>query len=488
MPPIGFNNIPTTLRVPWAYIEFDNSRAQQGPSVQPFQTLMLGQKLSGGTATVNVPVRVTSGAQARTLFGGGSHLQKMVEAYLANDKVTPLFVLPQADDGAATASERTLTVTGPATATGTLKLYFGGQVVNVAVTSGDAQNTIAAAINTAINAATDLLFTSTVATNVVTAVARNEGAVGNNIDIRLNYYAEDATPAGVAVAIASSVTGATNPDITAAIAAMPDEQYNFMVMPYQDTANLNLLKTELEDRFGPLRQVDGIAVTGRAGSLGTITTFGQSRNDKLLTAIDVLGPTPDFAWASAYAAKMAGAAQQDPARPFQTLPLVSILAPSKSEQFSLTERNSLLFAGVATHKVQPGDVVAIERAITTFRLNTAGSPDVSYLDTETLTTLSYLRFDFRSFLTSKFPRHKLANDGTNFAPGQPIMTPSLGRAAAIQKFGEWELLGLVEGKEQFKRDLIVERNTQDVNRLDFLMPPDLVNQLRIIGTQIAFLL
>lgn len=485
---IGFNNIPTTLRVPWAYIEFDNSRAQQGPSVQPFQTLMLGQKLAAGTAAANVPVRVTSEAQARTLFGGGSHLQKMVEAYLANDKVTPLYVIPQADDGAAVEAEKTLTVTGPATASGTLKLYFGGQVVNVSVTSGDTANTVAAAINTAINAATDLLFTSTVATNVVTVVARNGGAVGETIDIRLNYYPEDETPAGIAVVIASSVTGATNPDISAAIAAMPDEQYNFVVMPYQDTANLNLLKVELDDRFGPLRQVEGVAVTARAGNLAGQTAFGQGRNDKLLTAISVLGPSPDFAWASAYAARMVGSAQQDPARPFQTLPLVGILAGSKSEQFSLAERNGLLFDGIATHKVAPGDVVVIERAITTFRLNTAGSPDVSYLDVETLTTLSYLRYDFRAFLTSKFPRHKLANDGTNFAPGQPVMTPSLGRAAAVQKFSEWELLGLVEGKDQFKRDLIVERNTQDVNRLDFLMPPDLINQLRVMGIQIAFLL
>ena len=486
--PIGFNNIPTTLRVPWAYIEFDNSRAQQGPSVQPFQTLMLGQKIAAGTAAANVPVRVTSAAQARTLFGGGSHLQKMVAAYLSNDKVTPLYVIPQVDDGAGVAAEKTLTVTGPATASGTLKIYLGGEVVKVAVASGDSANTVATAINTAIGATADLLFTSTVSTNVVTLVARNKGVIGQNIDVRLNYYAEDETPAGIAVAVANTVSGATNPDITAAIAALPDEQYNFVVMPYQDTANLNLLKTELEDRFGPLRQIDGVAVTGRFGTLSTITSFGQSRNDKHLTAIDVLGPTPDFAWASAYAAKMAGSAQQDPARPFQTLPLVGILAPSKTEQFSLTERNGLLFAGVATHKVAPGDVVVIERAITTFRLNTAGSPDVSYLDVETLTTLSFLRFDFRTFLTNKFPRHKLANDGTNFAPGQPVMTPSLGRAAAIQKFGEWELLGLVEGKEQFKRDLIVERNTADVNRLDFLMPPDLINQLRVIGTQIAFLL
>ena len=47
---------------------------------------------------------------------------------------------------------------------------------------------------------------------------------------------------------------------------------------------------------------------------------------------------------------------------------------------------------------------------------------------------------------------------------------------------------LVEGFDQFKNDLIVERNSDNPNRVDILLPPDLVNQLRIVGTKIQFLL
>jgi phage tail sheath gpL-like len=49
-----------------------------------------------------------------------------------------------------------------------------------------------------------------------------------------------------------------------------------------------------------------------------------------------------------------------------------------------------------------------------------------------------------------------------------------------------ETLGLVENIEQFKTDLIVERNVQDPNRLDFLLPPDLVNQFIVGAAQIQF--
>ena len=91
-------------------------------------------------------------------------------------------------------------------------------------------------------------------------------------------------------------------------------------------------------------------------------------------------------------------------------------------------------------------------------------------------------------MQSKYSRHKLANDGTRFGPGQQVITPKIGRAEAVALFAEWEDAAWVEGLEQFKRDLIVERNAADPNRLDFLLPPDLINQLRVVGCQIQFLL
>jgi len=68
------------------------------------------------------------------------------------------------------------------------------------------------------------------------------------------------------------------------------------------------------------------------------------------------------------------------------------------------------------------------------------------------------------------------------------LTPLGGKAEAVRIFQGWEELGLVENLEQFKNDIVVERNAQDPNRLDFLLPPDLINGLKIIAAQIQFLL
>ena len=68
------------------------------------------------------------------------------------------------------------------------------------------------------------------------------------------------------------------------------------------------------------------------------------------------------------------------------------------------------------------------------------------------------------------------------------MTPKVAKAETINIFKAWELLGLVEGIDQFKNDLIIERSITDVNRLDVLLPPDLVNQFRVGAVKIGFLL
>ena len=103
-------------------------------------------------------------------------------------------------------------------------------------------------------------------------------------------------------------------------------------------------------------------------------------------------------------------------------------------------------------------------------------------------TLSFLRASFRQRFAAKFRRYKLANDGTRFGPGQRVVTPSTARSEAINLFRQWESAGLVENADAFKDALVVERNEGDANRLDFLIPPDLVNQLRVMAATISFTL
>jgi phage tail sheath gpL-like len=376
-------------------------------------------------------------------------------------------------------------------AAGTVHLRIGGDVVDVAVASGEAANTIATAIGAAINAATDLPVTASVnpSTPVVTLTARNDGVAGNEIDVRYNYQWGEELPAGVTLAIVAMASGAQNPVLTSVIAAMGDTWFNVIAHPWTDATSLAALEAELSSRFGPLRMIDGWALCGSSAAYGTVSSLGDSRNSPHSSILRTGGmPSLPYEVAAAVAGVTALAAQADPARPFQTLAAPGALAPAEADRDTILERNLLLYDGVSTLAIGAGDVVQIERLITTYKTSAAGSPDTAYLDVTTMLTLMYLRYSFRARMLSRYPRHKLAADGTRFGSGQAVVTPKLAKAEAIAWFRQMEDLGLVEGFDQFKRDLVVERNALDPNRLDILIPPDLINQLIVTAAKIGFLL
>lgn len=490
---IQFNSISSTQREPVFAVEFDSSKAQQGPTLLAYKALIIGQKLVGGTATADQVVKATSVDQVITLAGRGSMLHRQAIAWFANNKVTELWLGVLSDNGAGVAAQGTITVTGPATATGTIALYLGGVRITVGVNNGDAQNAIATAIVAAITSAADLPITAAAVANVVTWTYRHKGEAGQGYDVRHSFLDGEALPAGVAIAIAATTAGTTNPVLTNLIAAMADMWFQIWTQPYTDATSLTALETELADRWGPARQMDGVSITSKAGSFSTLTTLGSGRNSKhtVIQGQPSANPlTPPMEMAAATAAQVALSASIDPARPFQTLIVNGVMAPSQVDLFSDTERNLLLFDGISTSKVGAGQVVQLGRVITTYQLSPAGADDTAYLDVTTPLTLAYLRYDFRTRMQIKYPRHKLGNSGVQYGAGQLVITPDDGKAEAVTWFEDMQKLGLVEGGDDalalFQQNLVVERDLGDPNRMNWLLPPDLMNQFIVGAAQIQF--
>lgn len=488
--PISFNEIPINLRVPGQYVEIDNSRAVQGLPGMPSRILVIGQMLPTGTAAAATPVDVLDADQAAELFGRASMLHRMFVALKANNRFTKTTAIPLEDDAAGTAAAGAVTFAGAATAAGTISLWIAGQRVRAGVAAADTAADVATAVAAAVNAETDLPVTAAVDgvdTAKVNLTCRWKGETGNAIDLRLNYVMGETLPAGITATVTAMSGGAANPDIAAAITAMGDDWYTDIALPYVDAANLTAIETELAERFGPLVMQDGHAYAFADDTHGGLTTLGNSRNSPHLSIAGMKKcPTPAWEVAAALAGVCAYHANIDPARPFQTLALSGVLAPAEKDRFTLEERNLLLMDGITTLKVDDGGRVLIERVITTYETNAYGVDDVSYLDLNTLKTLAYLRYSVRARIALRYPRHKLASDGTRYGPGQAIVTPSVIRAELIALFKDWEAAGLAEGIDQFKEDLVVERDETDANRVNALIPPDVVNQFRVFAGQVQF--
>lgn len=494
---VSFNEIPTNLRIPFVTAEIDGSNAAKGPSALAYRALIIGQKISAlGTAVADTLYKVTSADQVATLAGRGSQLHRQARAWFANNRSTELWIGVLADNAGGVAATGTVTITGPATAPGTLSLYIAGERVTVAVASGDTATAIATALSAAVGAVSGSSNYAVKASNVagvVTLTAHHKGLEGNEIDVRVNYTDGDALPAGVGVAIVKMASGTLNPVLTTLIAGLGDSWFHIWTHPYTDATSLTAIETELSSRFSSSRMIDGVAFAAKNDTYANVGTLGAGRNSKHSVIVRTNeSPTGSPEYAAAVAAVVAHHGAIDPARPMQTLELVGVKAPAELDRDTSQERNLLLFTGIATTRVGAGSVVQLDRLITTYRTNVAGSTDVAFLDLSTMLILMYARYNFRQRIASRYPRHKLGKDGVRYPSGEAVMTPSLGRAEAVAWFLDMSTATPVvfdpSTLPQFKADLVVEINVSDSNRLDFLLPPDLIGQLIVSAAKIQFIL
>ena len=486
---ISFNDIPNTIRVPLAYIEFDNSGALTGTAAVPYKLLVLGQISEDAAAPALTPVRITNADQAGSLFGKGSMLHNMFRLIKGANTYLETWALPVADNEAGQKAAGKVTLTGKATASGTLYLYIDGQAVSCAVTADEELSATATRLASAVNEETSLPVTAAAAEGVVTLTCRWAGETGNGLSAVVSLYGED-VPAGLTVTSSAFTGGSGDPDIDDVIAAFGDEQWHGIVVPWASKAVLASLATELSRRWGPMVQKESLAFTAFRGTHGETAEFGANSNSHLITCMGTgeAAPQAPYLWAAVYGTVALASLETDPARPLQTLELTGIIPPPLKSRWTMEERNLLLHDGIATYMVQSGDIVAIEREVTMYQTNKWGEADPSYLDITTPATLGYIRYVTKARIMQKYPRHKLANDGTRYSPGQAIVTPSVIRGELLALYRELEYAGIVENFDAYKADLIVERNKDDRNRVDVLAPPDIVNQFRIFAMQNMFVL
>jgi phage tail sheath gpL-like len=491
---ISFDQIPTNWRVPLIYAEIDPTQADRTAPAMPYRVLVIGQA-TAETAPVLSPQRMTSAAQAAKLFGPASLLAAQAKAWFAANTTTEVYFVAVAEPEGAKATA-TVTFSGTAVTGGTINLYIGDDLITAYVppttAAADAASLVASAINT------HGVWTASASESAITITAPSNGTAYNGVTVRIGYYQEQSIPEGLAVAyggtapapaspsptykISSALAGVIAfygnqdparpfqsltvpsilpplksglagqfaegsgvPDLAPLFAALGDDDwYHFFVSPWTDTATLSALKNEAERRFNAMLDKPTHIICAVNGTHSQLGTIGDTHNSPHLTIFGAGGP------------------------------------------FTKQENNLLLFDGISTYFVNPDGGVAIERLITTYKVNVWGAEDKAYLDLNTLLTLAYLRYSYKTWMSRVFPRHKLCDDTTNFGVGQAMATPSMIRGETFAWFLSMEEIGLVENTAGFKNDLIVERNPNDPCRVDINLPPNLVNQLRVMAVKISF--
>jgi phage tail sheath gpL-like len=496
--PISFANIPADWKLPLYWVEVDPSKAGLWTIRQP--ALLVGIMTGEGVAVPDVAVAIGTQAQADKQFGEGSQLANMFRAFFANNFSHEVWGLPVAEPDAGTAATGTITVTVDASGheAGTIHLYVGGQHVPVNITASDTLNDINVAISAAINENFDLPVTSVGGPADVTLTCNWVGTSGNDIDMRDSYYGRigsEELPTGVTIAysgLGMLSGGAGVPDFTTAISNLGERAFEYVALPFTDSTSLMAWELEYgftdSGRWGWMRQLYGHIFSAKRSDYANMILFGETRNagTTSIMGVELGSPAPVFEWTAAYTAKAARGLTNDPARPLQTLEFTGVLPAPLHERFNRPELNTFAGYGIATQEVDPNGAPMILRETTTYQLNLYGQGDDAYELVTTLATLARLLRNQRQTITSQFPRHKLANDGTRFGPGQAIVTPGLIAAELVGQYRQDEFNGLVEDVRSFKENLLVERDANNPNRVNVLYPPDLINQLRVFAVLAQF--
>ncbi|MCG9014703.1 phage tail sheath subtilisin-like domain-containing protein, partial [Laribacter hongkongensis] len=343
--------------------------------------------------------------------------------------------------------------------------------IDVAVSNGDTAAMVATALAAAITARADLPVSSVAAAGVVTHTAVHKGTFGNDIKLAASCSAP-----GLTTAVAAMAGGTLEADYTATLAAVAGAGHHIIVAPQSTQALLTVLRTHLEFVSGPMEQRGAIGVFGWPGSLATGTTLtGQINSGRITGAWHRGSLRLPCEIAAAYAAVLAS--EEDPARPLNTLELAGLDVTGIDQRPLRTEQENALYNGLTPLEIGPGDRVQIVRAISTYTKDAQGVADVSLLDITTIRTLDYVRRACRERISLRFPREKLSE-----------RTPDKVRSELLDVLFKLEELEIVEAVEANKDGLIVERDSQDVNRLNAKIPTDVVNGLHVFAGRIDLLL
>ena len=494
---MDFRHILDTFRVPGAYIEIDGSMAGLNSSTMP-NLLLVGQKLTAGTAPSGEISFVSSLADAIAKAGNGSMLAQMARRFYATNPMMNLYMLPFSDNDTGLAATATITVAQPTTADyGTLSLYIAGQLIAVSVTSTMTTAEIAAAIHAEIGKIDNnkLVATSSVAGSVVTLTAKHKGVCGNALDLRVNALTQDKTPTGLVVNIVGFAGGTLTPaidaDILAAIFDADDSGFlntpsKYVALGMNDAVTLAALHTESQRRYAPPIQSGFRAFTAFNGTYEAAYSYGSIKNYEHICCVALNnGLTSVWETAAIVAATACPAMYENPVVSLEGLPLKGLQI---AQPFTFEQANALLFQGMSLIQKSRDGACSIKRLISMYLHRADDTLDDAFLDINTTEVLERIRYEQRIGAIQRFTGTAAAKSDEGYRPGLRITTEDSVRAFLLTLYRD-KLMhekGWVQDYDFYKNNLIVEQDPTNPSRFNYQDTPVILSPFYILAGQAQF--
>jgi phage tail sheath gpL-like len=289
-PPNTFTTgVPNNLNRPQTFHVFNFLRAGGSLVNVPLTIALIGTKRSTGTAVPGVIYDATNAAATDALGGVSSEGALMArQAYACAqffDRGPIVKITFVAEPGGGVANVKTITCVGAATSDGNIIIRVAGRTFLVGVSSGQAQNTIAANVAAELNKkAEQLPVLITVATNVVTLTHATKGVNGGDVQVSV-----DQQVAGCVATVANTVAGTGVADHQPAIDALAPNRYEGIAFANHAAADITEILTDINVRWSSSSKTWGWYFIGEPGTIGTATALAAAANHRSVLIQNVEG-------------------------------------------------------------------------------------------------------------------------------------------------------------------------------------------------------
>jgi phage tail sheath gpL-like len=482
----GAAGVPISHKRPGSFVQILFGASANGAGGNTRYVLLLGNKTTAGSATVDTEeVLLTGVADAVTYFGEGSELHLMARAafILAPGATIKAIAVTTATGVAASG---TITVGTAATAAGTAYFWIHGVEIAVAVLSGDPVATISANVAAQINAkSSELNVTATSAIDgagpnyKVTITARHIGTRGNLIKLRKKIVDVGATTFTLSGATLASGTG--DDSLTASLTTAATSRHYYYACAHVVTSQLQAIQTQLDTMAGPLVGKRQQAIYATHDTLGTATTQAEALNEERMQGLWANKfETLPCVIAAAWTAKRAVLESQSYSvnlsmKNMDAVDLWPAVMPPPNEADYITDSsaNSALDVGLTPLQVRAGDAHPyVVMSITTHSNDSSGNPDTRTLTTNYVTVTDAFGDEFVAWFDSTFTDVKLRDDVTSGDDALPpnTTTPTFIKVGWHAKARElFENLGHIEDLDEDYESWAFNRASGAPNRCNATM-------------------
>lgn len=204
-------DLPSSNLLPGVYLKLNLAGGGGGLNSPSKKLLLIGNKLASGTQAQDTPIQVTNQTDANTYFGRGSDLARMYATAVSQvgPGVCDIYCCPIVEPSTGTAATHLITISGPATSTGSITATICGYVASASIANNDTATTIASNLATAISALKDLPVTAVASSGTITLTYVHKGLVGNDMPRIVNIVGATGVTASPGTLTYASAAGST---------------------------------------------------------------------------------------------------------------------------------------------------------------------------------------------------------------------------------------------------------------------------------------